>query len=372
MSPKTVSVAPPAINPHLTKLQPYPPGKPIEDVKREFGLDDVVKLASNENPLGPSPKALKAMADVATEMHLYPDGGAYYLRQALSKKLGVAADELILGNGSDEITLLLMIAYAGPGRELITSEYSFVRYRMEAELAGAPVKLVPMRDMKHDLRAIAAAVTRKTALICLDVPCNPTGSTVSKRELVRFLKAVPENVIVVLDQAYYEYAAGLDDEYPDGIALRSARPNLVVTRTFSKAYGLAGLRLGYAVTRPEIAQDVDRVRPPFNANRMVQAAGIAALNDAAHLRRSNETNRKGMAQLEKGFDKLGIRHWPSLANFILVDVKRDCREVFHELLKLGVVTRPMAGYGLKTHLRISIGTREENAKCLAAMKTVLK
>ncbi|MCE5230496.1 histidinol-phosphate transaminase [bacterium] len=372
MSPKSVSVAPPALNPHLMKLQPYPPGKPIEEVKREFGLDEVIKLASNENPLGPSPRAMKAMAAVAAEMHLYPDGAAFYLRDALAKKLSVSPNELILGNGSDEIALLLMLAYAGPTREVITSQYSFIRYLMEAELAGAPVTLVPMRDMRHDLKAIAAAVNKRTAMICLDVPCNPTGSTLTKRELTRFLDAVPQDVIILLDQAYFEYAAALDPDFPDGTTLRARRPNLVVTRTFSKAYGLAGLRLGYAIARPEIVTDVNRIRPPFNANRMVQAAGIAALGDAAFLRRATESNRRGMAQMVKGLDKLGIRHWPSVANFILTDVGRDCREVFTELLKLGVVTRPMAGYGLATHLRISIGTRAENAKCLAAMKTVLQ
>lgn len=371
MPPKKIAIAPPPINSQLAKLQAYPPGKPIEEVKREFGLDHVIKLASNENPLGPSPRALKAMAAVAPEMHMYPDGNAYYLRQALARKLGVGANELILGNGSDEIALFLMLAYTGPGRELITSEYSFVRFRMEAELAGAPVKLIPMVNVRHDLKAIAAAVTPRTSAICLDVPCNPTGSGLTRRELKRFLDGLPQEIIVILDQAYYEYGAALDSDFPDGLELRSRRPNLVVTRTFSKAYGLAGLRLGYAIARPEIVSDIDRIRPPFNTNRMAQAAGIAALGDAAHIRRSTEANQCGMEQLQKGFDKLGIRRWPSTANFILVDVGRDCREAFTALLKLGVVTRPMAGIGMPTRLRISIGTRAENAECLAALKTVL-
>lgn len=371
MPPKKMPIPPPEINLQLARLQAYPPGKPIEEVKREFGLDHVIKLASNENPLGPSPRALKAMAAVAGEMNLYPDGNAYYLRQAIAGKIGVDADEIILGNGSDEIALFLMLAYAGPRREVITSEYSFVRYRMEAELAGAPVTLIPMKEMRHDLKAIAAAVTPNTSIICLDVPCNPTGSGLSRRELTRFLDTLPQHIVVVLDQAYFEYAAALDPEFPDGLGLRSRRPNLVVTRTFSKAYGLAGLRLGYAVARPEIVRDINRIRPPFNTNRMAQAAGIAALADAAHLRRSTQTNRRGMEQLAKGFDKLGLRRWPSAANFILVDVGRGCHDVFIDLLKLGVVTRPMAGYNLPTCLRISVGTRAENAQCLAALKTVL-
>ncbi len=371
--PKTASatVPPPALNRHLRRLEAYPPGKPIEEVKREFGLDEVIKLASNENPLGPSPLALSAIAAAAGEMHLYPDGNGFYLRQALAARLGVPADELILGNGSDEIAMLLMLAYAGPRRGVVTSNYAFVRYRMEAELAGAPVTLVPMRDMRHDLKALAKAVDERTALVCLDLPCNPTGSSLGRRELERFIDALPAGVIVLLDQAYYEYAAALDEGYPDGLALRAGRPNLVVTRTFSKAYGLAGLRLGYAAARPEIVSDIDRLRPPFNTSRIAQAAALAALDDTKHLRRSIELNRRGLEQLTAGLEKLGLRVWPSLANFVLTDVGRDGRAVFTELLKRGVVTRPMAGYGLMTHLRISTGTRTENARCLKALKQVL-
>ena len=236
---------------------------------------------------------------------------------------------------------------------------------------NAPVTLVPMKDMVHDLKAILRAVDATTGLICLDTPCNPTGTIISARALTAFLRALPAHIPVLMDQAYFEFAQG-DPDYSDGLALRTAFPNLIVTRTFSKAYGLAGLRIGYAVARPEIVNHLERIRPPFNVNRMGQAAALAALDDAAHLKRTNATNAKGMRTLTEGFDKLGIKHWPSHANFILVDTARDARTLYTELLKRGVVTRPMAGYGLNTHLRISIGTTAENKKCLAALKDCLK
>ncbi len=362
---------PPHLHAYLERLLPYPPGKPIEEVQREFGVRDVIKLASNENPLGPSPRAMKAMARAAAEMHLYPDGAGYYLKQRLAGRLGIAPQELILGNGSDEITLFLAIAYLGPGLALMTSNYAFVRYRMAAELVNAPVTLVPMRDMTHDLKAMAQAIDTNTALICLDVPCNPTGTIVEARILTGFLRKVPKHIPVLLDQAYFEFAQG-DPDYADGLALRAAFPNLIVTRTFSKAYGLAGLRIGYAVARPEIVNHLERVRPPFNANRMGQIAALAALDDAAHLRRTLSVNARGIKMLTRGFDRLGLRWWPSWANFILVDTGRDARALYVELLKHGVVTRPMGGYGLSTHLRISIGTPGENSRCLDALKAALK
>jgi histidinol-phosphate aminotransferase len=304
-------------------------------------------------------------------MHLYPDGAGFYLKAALATRLGVAPESLILGNGSDEIVLFLALSFLRPGLELITSNYAFVRYRMAAELAGAAATLVPMRDMRHDLTAIAAAITSRTTMICLDIPCNPTGTIVKKRDLTAFLKKIPPHVIVVLDQAYHEFAAA-DPDYADGLALRAAFPNLVVTRTFSKAYGLAGLRIGYAVARPEIVTDLDRVRPPFNTSRMAQAAALAALDDAAHLRRTVAANARGLAQLAKGLAALGCATWPSLANFILADLRRPGGEVFQALLERGVVTRPMGGYGLASFLRISVGTPAENRRCLDALKEVLQ
>jgi histidinol-phosphate aminotransferase len=370
---KTQAAALPTLNPHLAKIVPYPPGKPIEEVKREFGLDSVIKLASNENPLGPSPKALKAMAAYAGEMNLYPDGFAFALRQAVAARLGVKPEELVFGAGSDEVVTLLAQAYLNPGNEMLTSNYSFVRYQMAAQQVGAACRLIPMQDMRHDLKAIAAAVTGKTAMICLDLPGNPTGSIVTRRELTSFLGAIPSRVIVVLDQAYFEFACD-DPNFPDGLTLRKKFPNLVVTRTFSKVYGLAGLRIGYGVARREIVDGCERVRSPFNTNRLAQYAALAALEDAAHLKKSVALNAKGIAQYQKGFKALGLASWPTWANFILVDLGegREGKMIFNQMLKLGVVTRPMGGYGLNRCLRISIGTTAENRRCLAVLKQVLE
>jgi histidinol-phosphate aminotransferase len=356
-------------------MLPYPPGKPIEEVKREFGLEEVIKLASNENPLGPSPKALRAMAAVAGEMQLYPDGAGYYLKAALADMIGITPEEIMLGNGSDEITVFLAQCYLNRKAGVITSDYSFVRYRNAAELMNAPLTLVPMKNFRHDLKAMLAAVTPTTRMVLLDLPGNPTGTIVTLAELKRFLKALPEHVIPVLDQAYYEYAI-VDEDFPDGFDLRTLHPNLVVTRTFSKAYGLAGLRVGYAVAPAWLVHDVERVRPPFNTSRMAQAAALAALDDHQHLRRSVISNLKGLAQLNAGLGKLGLKPVPSHANFVLVDLApraagRSGGQIFNELLKLGVVVRPMGGYGLSSFIRISVGTAAENRKCLAALRQVL-
>ncbi len=360
----------PRLNPHLRKLQPYPPGKPIEEVQREYGLDDVIKLASNENPFGPSPSAVGIMASSAADMHVYPDGSGYFLKQDIANRLGVGVDELILGNGSDDITTFLSQCYLSRRKGLVTSNYAFVRYRMAAMAMNAPLTLVPMKNMRHDLSSMVEVVDRSTAMICLDVPCNPTGTIVTRGRLVAFLKRVPEEVLVLLDQAYFEYA-GSDRKYPDGLELRKQHPNLVVTRTFSKAYGLAGLRIGYAVANPDLISDLDRVRPPFNTNRMAQMAARAALDDRAYLGRCIKANRRGMEQLGKGFTRLGLKYWPSHANFILVDVGRSCVDVGEALLCMGVVTRPMAGLGLKNCLRISIGRAAENRRCLTALQELL-
>ncbi len=357
---------------HLESLAPYPPGKPIEEVQREYGLKEVVKLASNENPLGPSPKGLKALQKAAGEVNLYPDGGGYYLKQAIAKKLGVTPEEIVLGNGSDEITLFLALCYLEPGTNIVTSDLAFVRYRMAAQIKNASTTLVPMKKFGHDIAGIIQAVNRRTRLVFLDNPCNPTGAMISERQFVRLLKAVPANVPVIADEAYYEYAKD-DPAYPDTLTLRKRFPNLIVTRTFSKAYGLAGLRIGYGIARPEIVRDLDRVRPPFNTNRVAQAAAAAALGDAAHLRQSVSTNEKGKRYLVPALEKLGVRCLPTWGNFILVDVKATGWEgaaLNQELLKRGVIVRPMGGYGLTHHLRVSIGTPAENRRLIAALTSI--
>jgi histidinol-phosphate aminotransferase len=358
------------LNRHLKPLKPYPPGKPVEEIQRVYGLDDVIKLASNENPIGPSPKVVGVMASLAPGMNVYPDGSGYFLKKDIATHLGIREEELILGNGSDDITTFLAQCYLNRRRGMITSNYAFVRYRMAAMAMDAPLTLVPMKNMRHDLESISRAVDRSTAMVCLDIPCNPTGTIVNRRQIVRFMNRMPDDVLVVLDQAYFEYAIA-DPDYPDGLELRKRYPNLIVTRTFSKAYGLAGLRIGYAVADPDLIADLDRVRPPFNTNRMAQAAARAALSDRAHLRKCIKVNRAGMQQLEKGFVSLDLKYWPSHANFILVDVGRDCLEVYESLLRAGVITRPMDGLGLVNCLRISIGKSGENRRCLAALRKSL-
>lgn len=359
---------------HLESLAPYPPGKPIEEVQREYGLSEVVKLASNENPVGPSPRALEAIRETAAEVNLYPDGGGYYLKQAIAKKLKVEPDEIVLGNGSDEITLFLALCYLESGCNIVTSDLAFVRYRMAAQIKNAETILVPMRHFAHDTGDIAKAVNLHTRLVFLDNPCNPTGSMVSRQELEKLLKAIPPDVLVIADEAYYEYAKH-DSAYPDTLALRKEYPNLIVTRTFSKAYGLAGLRIGYGIARPEIIRDLDRVRPPFNTNRVAQAAAVAALDDSAHIRESVSVNEKGRRYLVPELEKLGVRLQPTWGNFVLADIEAtgwNGVDLNEELLKRGVIVRPMGGYGLPHHLRISIGLPEENERLVEALTDILK
>lgn len=363
----------PLLLPHLSALEPYPPGKPIEEVEREYGLDEVVKLASNENPLGPSPRAVKAMIAAAKEMNLYPDGGGFYLRREIARRLGVEPEEIILGAGSDEITSFLALCYLAPGRSIVTSEYSFIRYRMAATQTGARAKIVAMKNFRHDPKALAAAVDDTTVILFVDNPVNPTGTMMTKREINALLKAVPSRVLVVIDEAYYEFARG-DADYPDTLALRMRYPNLIITRTFSKAYGLAGVRIGYAIARPEVVNDLDRVRSPFNASRIAQVAATAALGDLAHIKRSVANNEKGKRYLEAALKKLGLKTVPTWANFILVDFSTtglSGGEVYQALLQMGVIIRPMAGYGLPGYARISIGTPRENKLLVQAVRTVL-
>lgn len=362
------------LHPRLASLAPYPPGKPIEEVQREFGLKHVVKLASNENPLGPSPKAIKAMTRSAREMNLYPDGGGYALRHELAARLGVRPEELILGEGSDEVTTLLALAYLGPGRSIVTSQYAFSRYQMAAQLVGADAALVPMKNFRHDPRALFRAVDRTTRIVFIDNPGNPTGSMMTRSELASILRTIPRDVFVMVDEAYYDFACANPD-YPQTLALRASNPNLILTRTFSKAYGLAGLRIGYGIARPEVIEDLERVRAPFNTSRIAQAAALAALSDNAHLRRTVTNNARGLNTLGRAMEKLGLRVVPSSANFLLVDLSPRGRlggEVYQSLLRRGVIVRPMAGYGLPNHVRISIGTPAENRMLIQALTSVLK
>ena len=354
------------IHPDIASLSPYVPGKPIEELQRELGLSRVIKLASNENPLGPSPKALAALAGGLDQLHRYPDGGAFRLRQALADRWKVTIDHVILGNGSDEILGLLARTFLAPGDEAVMADHTFVIYKMEVTAAhGRPV-IVPLVDWTHDLEGMARAITAKTRLVFLCNPNNPTGTTVPADAVERFMARVPDDVIVVFDEAYYEYVR--EARFPDSLAYVKQGRNAIVLRTFSKIYGLAGLRIGYGITTPEITTALNRVRPPFNANTLAQRAALEALRDDEHVAKSRAVNEAGMRQIEQGLRTLGFTTIPSQANFVYFDVKRDGRRVFDALLREGVIVRHIDG----TMLRVTIGQPEENQVFLDALNTVLR
>lgn len=354
------------VHPDIQSLSPYVPGKPIDELQRELGLSRVIKLASNENPLGPSPKAVAALEGAADQLHRYPDGGAYRLRQAIADRWKVTREQVILGNGSDEILGLLARTFLAPGDEAVMADHTFVIYKMEVTAAHGKPVIVPLVNWTHDLDSMVRAVTPRTRLLFLCNPNNPTGTMVSGEAVSRLMATVPDDVIVVFDEAYYEYVR--DPRFPDSLAYVKAGRNAIVLRTFSKIYGLAGLRIGYGISTPAINDLLNRVRPPFNANSFAQWAALAALDDDAHVTKSRAVNAEGMEQVGKGLRALGFTPIPSEANFLYFDVKRDGRQVFESLLREGVIVRHIEG----TMLRVTIGQAEENAAFLAALKAVLK
>jgi histidinol-phosphate aminotransferase len=360
-----------ALNPALKELPVYQPGRPIEEVARELGLpaNQIIKMASNENPLGPSPAALRAMNEVLTNLHLYPDGNAFYLKQKLAEWVGLEPANLILGNGSNELIEFVGHALMRPGVEVIVSEYCFAIYPIITKLFGATLVTVPAKDFGHDIHAMIRAITPRTGVIFVANPNNPTGTTASRADIVDLINAVPPHVLLVMDEAYYEFLDEPIDLLP---FIRTVQmPNLFLMRTFSKIFGLAGLRLGYGMGAPELVQAFEKVRQPFNINSIAQAGALAALNDHEHLRNTRATNRQGLAFFETIFRKLKLQFIPSQANFILVKVG-DGQKVFQSMQKQGVITRPMGGYGLAEWLRISIGTHEQNLRCAEALKAALQ
>ncbi|MFQ5894111.1 MAG: histidinol-phosphate transaminase [Nitrospinota bacterium] len=349
---------------HIAALKPYQPGKPIEEVERELGIAGAVKLASNENPLGPSLKALEAARRVLVEVHRYPDGSAYYLRGALAARLHVAPEQVVVGNGSNDLLVLLAQALLTPSDEAVVGEPAFVVYRLAVQAMGVRVVAVPLRDFTHDLEAMTQAVTERTKLLFIANPNNPTGTMVGAGAFEALLGELPDHVVVVVDEAYVEYIER--EDFPDGLAaVRAGRP-VVVCRTFSKIYGLAGLRVGYAVAPEPLAAAINQVRQPFNVSRVAQAAALAALDDEAHVQASREANRAGLARLTAGLEALGVGYVPSVANFLLVEVG-DGRTASEALLRQGVVIRPMGGYGLDAYVRVTVGTAEENTRFLEAL-----
>lgn len=356
-------------NPGVKGLHPYVPGKPVEELERELGITNIVKLASNENPLGPSESVLQAIQKALPELSRYPDGNGFTLKAALAEHLSVDADQITLGNGSNDVLELLARTFLSVGDEVIFSEHAFAVYPIVTQAVGATAVVTPARNWAHDLDAMADAITDKTKLIFIANPNNPTGTWLSKGELKAFLKIVPEHVVVVLDEAYFEYVD--QENYPDGIKLLKHYPNLVVTRTFSKIYGLASLRVGYGISNPDIADLLNRVRQPFNVNALAQAAAVAALADSEYLLRSREVNARGLEQLIQGFETLDLDYISSVGNFICVHIGEKAAQANDELLREGVIVRPVANYRMPEYLRVTVGTEQENETFLHALKRVL-
>jgi len=356
-------------NDHILGIAPYEPGKPIEELEREFGITDVIKLASNENPLGPSERVLKAIAEALPNLNRYPDGSGYYLRQALARRHGLTGDHIILGNGSNDLIELLVRAFLRAGEEAVIPHPSFVVYPMIVQAAGGIRVVVTLKDYRLDLEAMARAVTPMTKMVFIANPNNPTATIVTADEVEHFMARIPDKVVVVFDEDYVEFAQGPD--FPDVLKYISHGRRVVMLRTFSKAASLAGLRVGYAVGDPDCVALLNRIRQPFNVNALAQVAALAALEDDSHVLECLRMIEAGRHYLYDEFTAMGLRFAPSRANFILVDVGRSAADVFHWLLKEGVIVRPMTSFGMESALRVTIGTPQENRRFVKALKKVL-
>jgi len=355
---------------YVRAIAPYQPGKPTSELARELGLEEsgIVKLASNENPLGVSPKAAQAMRAVFDGLARYPDGNGFELKRALSRRFGVPMDGIVLGNGSNDVLELAARSFLAPGLSAVYSRHAFAVYPLVVQAIGAQGIVVPAREFGHDLGAMARAVRPDTRIVFVANPNNPTGTFIAGPELETFIAGIPQHVLVVLDEAYNEY---LEPQYRyDGIGWLKKYPNLMITRTFSKVYGLAGLRVGYALAAPGVADLMNRVRQPFNVNSLSLAAAAAALDDDAFMRESYQLNRRGMAQLVAGLDRQGLEHIPSYGNFVTFKVP-GAAEIFRKLLHAGVIVRPIASYDMPDHLRVSVGLESENARFLGALRQAL-
>ncbi len=360
--------------PGVLGLHPYQPGKPIEELEREYGVTNIVKLASNENPLGPSPKALAAMRGELEDVWLYPDGNGFELKQKLAAKHGVEMNQITLGNGSSDVLEFAVRVFVTPEREVLFSQHSFALYPILTQAVGGKAVVAPANNWGHDLEAMKSRITERTRVIFIANPNNPTGTWLGADELEAFIKDVPKHTLVVVDEAYFDYAIDPDtaaEGYPDTSSWVARYPNLMVARTFSKSYGLAGLRVGYAISHPEVADLMNRVRPPFNVNSVALVAATAALDDEEHLKRSVKMNADGLRQIEAGCKAAGLDYIPSVGNFISIDVGRESGPVYEALLREGIIVRPVANYGMPNHLRVTVGTAEENERFLTALNKVL-
>ncbi|WP_058303840.1 histidinol-phosphate transaminase [Gorillibacterium timonense] len=355
--------------PSIVHLPVYQPGKPIEDVKRELGLDKVIKLASNENPFGCSPKAKEAIIRELDQLSLYPDGAAISLTEEVAKRNGVRPDQIIFGCGSDEVIEMIAKAFFLPGDETVMATHTFSQYRHNAEVEGAVIVEAEMKDGTHDLDAMLAKVTDKTKIVWICNPNNPTGTMLPHQTVADFLNKISAEILVVLDEAYIEYVTAPD--FPNGLELLKQHKNLILLRTFSKIYGLAALRIGYGIGHPDIIKLVAQVRPPFNTTRTAQAAALAAIQDVEFVARCREANAEGIQYLTGEFDRMGLRHFPAHGNFIMVEVGRPSKDVFDALLRKGYIIRAGHALGFPTSIRVTVGSREQNEGFIAALSEVL-
>ncbi len=356
-------------NAHISNLTPYQPGKPIEEVERELGITSAIKLASNENPLGASVFALAAAQKALGKAHIYPDGGCFTLKNSLAKFLHVNTDQLTMGNGSENVLELIIKAYLTHTSSAVISQYAFLTIPLLIKSYGAELIVTPAKEFRHDTAGMLQSIKSTTKIIFVVNPNNPTGTYTTSAELLHLLDNVPRNILVVLDEAYNEYISR--DDYPDSLALLKKYPNLIITRTFSKAYGLAALRLGFAISSPEIADILNRARLPFNVNSIVAAAAQAALEDQDHITNSILLNNVGMEQVELGLKSLHIDYIPSLGNFIALNTKQNASDVYQRLLLKGVIVRPLGAYDMPFYIRVTIGTTEQNERFLAALKEAM-
>ncbi len=359
----------PPIPDYISTLVPYPPGKPIDEFEREYGVKNPIKMASNENPLGPSPMAMESIRNNISNLHRYPDGSAYYLKARLAEIYNVDQSQIVLGNGSNEIIDFLVRVFVDRTSEVISSDPSFLMYRKIVQAAGGRNIMIPLKEATHDLEAISEAVTPRTRIIFLDNPNNPMGSVIRSARFQDFLRSLPNNVLVVLDEAYMEFVR--EPDTPRGIDYMGRDRRIIFLRTFSKAYGLAGLRAGYGIMDTEIAQNLEKVRQPFNVNATAQAAALAALNDSEHLDRTLAITWQGMDELLQGLRAMGCEPLPSHTNYIMVNVGTDAETVYKQMLREGIIIRSMASYGFKKYVRITVGLPEDNRRCLKAMEKVL-
>ncbi|HNX29699.1 MAG TPA: histidinol-phosphate transaminase [Syntrophomonadaceae bacterium] len=354
----------------IFELKEYVPGKPVEEVERELGISGVIKMASNENPLGASPMAVEAIKANLDRVHYYPDSNCYYLKEKIAASFGIDAASILIGNGSDELLRLIAETFLNRDDEVIIADPTFSEYEFTVSVMGAKCIMVQLKDYSHDLNAILKAVSEKTKIIYLCNPNNPSGTIFEQAAIEAFMQKVPRDILIIFDEAYGEYAD--KEKFVSGLKYLKQKSNVIILKTFSKIYGLASLRIGYGLTSPEIASAVKRVFEPFNVNMMAQVAALAALDDALHVQKSLQVNSRGKEYLYAAFTAMGLDYVPTQSNFILVDTGRDCREVFESMQQNGVIIRPCDSFGYKNHIRVTIGTDDQNQRFIAALKTVLK